>query len=181
MSQTQRQPPAWPAIRRINWRVVLFFGVAAVVLGFPIYIYLAATVTGGITHSRDRRGDLLEVDLKAMSSFEMSQTSATLDDIPKRFRELDGKRVVLFGEMYAPYYSDAQIPDFQLCYSIAKCCVSPQPKVQHFVKSTAPSGQKVNYYSGVVKVVGTLHVRIQQSAGRISSIYQLDVEHVEPG
>ena len=75
-----------------------------------------------------------------------------------------------------------EVPQFQLCYSIAKCCFSGPPQVQHFVDSTVVNGGSVPYYSGLVSVTGTLHVnvKVDQEVGKVVSVYQLDVERVEP-
>ncbi|HEX2971980.1 MAG TPA: hypothetical protein VHP11_06585, partial [Tepidisphaeraceae bacterium] len=73
-----------------------------------------------------------------------------------------------------------QVAEFDLVYSIAKCCVTTSPKIQHFVKSKVIPGKPVDYYSGLVKVVGTLHVGVEKGDGRIRSIYRVDVESVTP-
>jgi hypothetical protein len=47
------------------------------------------------------------------------------------------------------------------------------------VQSKSVKG-KVPYYSGLVRVVGTLHVNVQKAGGQVSSVYQLQVESVDP-
>src|SRR2546425_1177238 len=83
---------------RINLRMAIFAIVILALIGYPVYVFLTAAITGGIS----RRGDLLVVDLKAMSDFDLDQINATSDAIPSRFRDLDGKRVIVTGEMWAP-------------------------------------------------------------------------------
>jgi hypothetical protein len=73
-----------------------------------------------------------------------------------------------------------RISNFDLCYSIAKCCFNGPPQVQHFVKSTVVNGKKVPYYDGLVRVTGTLHVNVKtDELGKVASVYQLDVERVD--
>lgn len=165
-----------PFSQRINFRLVVFFGLVAALVGWILWQFLQVQFTGGIIN----RGDYLEVDLKAISLFEMDQINATDNDIPADYRALDGKRVLLIGEMYQPYSVAGRIGKFDLVYSIAKCCVTSSPKVQHFVKATVLSGKTVEYHPGLVKVVGTFHVGVLKANGRVSSIYRVDVESAKP-
>src|SRR5581483_4751322 len=87
-----------PASQRINWRILVFGAVVLALISIPVYIFLNEVVTGGI-HDR---GQYVEIDLKAMSNFEMDQQTATAQDIPVQWRKLDGKRVMLRGEMWQP-------------------------------------------------------------------------------
>jgi hypothetical protein len=157
---------SWPAFWAIATLVFLF--------GYPAYLYVDTLITGGIT----QRGDLLVVDLKALSSFEMDQDSGTSDDIPQRYRQLDGKRVLLIGQMWDPYSAqDGDIRAFTLVYSISNCCFNGPPKVQHFIQATVPSGHSVEFYpNDFVDVVGTLHVGVESEAGHVRSVYRIDVE-----
>jgi hypothetical protein len=61
-----------------------------------------------------------------------------------------------------------------------KCCVQGPPLVQHFVQSKVTGGKTVEYDDGRVKVTGTLHIDVKKAAGHLASIYQLDVDSVEP-
>lgn len=160
---------------QITWRALLLAATVVFLFGYPIWVYTDALVTGGIT----QRGDLLVVDLKALSSFEMDQDAGTNSDIPQKYRNLDGKRVLLTGQMWSPYAAaDGQIRTFTLVYSISNCCFNGPPKVQHFVQATVPSGKSVSYWSDFVDVVGTLHVGVQSDAGHVQSVYRIDVEKV---
>src|SRR3954462_13507334 len=87
-----------PLSQRINLRMILFFGVLAFLIGAPVYIYVDSAVHGGIKN----HGNLVEVDLKSMGNFNFDGENGTTDDVPVRFRELDGKHVLLQGEVYAP-------------------------------------------------------------------------------
>ena len=122
-----------------------------------------------------------QVDLKAMSSFPLDQINGSLQDIPDKWRQLDGQKVILYGEMWdSRYAGDSDVRAFQLCYSIAKCCFSGPPQVLHFVNSVVPPGTSLGSYSNLVKVTGVLHVNPIKSEGKLSSIYQLQVENIEP-
>src|SRR5271170_3960589 len=136
---------------KIPWRTLALIATVLFLFGYPIFVYTDTLITGGIT----RRGDLLVVDLKALSSFEMDQDAGTTQDIPLRYRQLDGKRVLLIGQMWDPYTADdGQIRAFTLVYSITNCCFNGPPKVQHFIQATVPPGQSVDYSSDFVDVVG---------------------------
>jgi hypothetical protein len=157
---------------KISWRAVALVATIIFLFGYPIFIYTATLVTGGIT----KRGDLLIVDLKALSSFEMDQDTGTTDDIPLRYRQLDGKRVLLVGQMWDPYTADGKIRAFTLVYSISNCCFNGPPKVQHFIQAAVPAGQAVDYSNDFVDVVGTLHVGVESAEGHVQSVYRIDVE-----
>ena len=162
-------------MQKINWRVVFFAILLLSIVGTPAYVYLRAATSGGIS----RRGDLVEVDIYAMSNFQFDQIDGVTADVPKRYRELDGKRVLLCGEMWAPQSAAGQVDSFDLVYSIGKCCIGTAPKIQHFIKSKVQNGRSVDYHTGQVNVVGILHVNVERADGRVQSVYRLDVERVD--
>lgn len=159
-----------------NVRLIIFLLVILALVGYPIYIYIDSVVSGGIKD----RGGYKEVDLKAMSLFPFDQMDGKLEDIPEKWRALDGQKVVVEGEMWQPYSAGNQVRGFELVYSIAKCCFQGPPQIQHFVQSRVPFGNNVGYYSGPVRVKGTLHVKVVRDESRITGVYHLDVESVEP-
>ena len=165
-------PPARvPWSQRINFRAVLFGAIVVALVGYPVYLFLDEKITGGVKN----RGDYLEVNLQEMSLFPFDQVAGTINDVPAKWRALDGKRVLLTGEMWNPYAAD-ETDSFDLCYSIAKCCFNGPPQVQHFVKSK--SATPIPYYQGQVAVLGTLHVDVKSNNGRVAEVYHLDVEKV---
>jgi hypothetical protein len=165
-----------PLSQRINFRMIIFAGVVLCLVGTPVYLYFDSVFSGGIHN----RGDYLEVDLKAISNFPFDKNNGKITDVPKAWRELDGKRVVLEGEIVSPDSASPRISRFDLCYSIAKCCMTGVPQIQHFVKSTVVNNGKAPYYSGLVRVTGTLHVDVKKDdLGQVASVYQMDVERVE--
>jgi hypothetical protein len=166
-----------PLSERINLRIVVFGLVMLAVIGYPVYIFVREDITGGIID----RGEYKEVNLQAMSTFSFDQENGKLEDIPEKWRNLDGQKVILQGEMYAPYASSSDLKKFDLVYSISKCCTSGPPQIQHFVKSTVVGGKTVPFYNQQVRVTGTLHVKVKKNdAGGVESVYTLDVENVTP-
>ncbi len=175
MTRMQTQTPPRMA-RRINLRLWLFVAVALVIVGAPAYIYVREILTQGV----QKHGEYYTVDLKAMGNFPFDELSGKLSDVPEVYRKLDGKRVVFEGQMYADDAAGPEVNHFQLVYSIAKCCFGGPPQVQERVFAKVPNGGKVGYYPDLARVTGILHVRTQLDQGRIISLYDMDVEKVEP-
>jgi len=162
---------------RINIRMLIFFGVLAVLIGYPVYLYVDQVVTGGIKS----HGSYLEVDLKSMGNFAFDGNNGTVDDVPMKWRQLDGKRVLLTGEVWAPNEAGDKMHKFELVYSIAKCCFGGPPRVQERVFAVVPPNMDVpNMTYSFAKVTGTLHVKINKDGGAITTVYVLDVDKVEP-
>jgi hypothetical protein len=166
-----------PWTSKVNFRMLAFAGVLLLLIGYPIYVYFDSVVSGGI---HDVGGGYKEVDLKAMSVFPFDQINGTIDDVPQKWRALDGKKVVVYGELWAEQSAGDNLTGFQLCYSIAKCCFSGPPQVQHFVDSRVTPGKEVQYYPNQVKVTGTLHVHVKRNDQKVTSVYQMDVDSVDP-
>jgi hypothetical protein len=163
---------------RINLRAIIFAGVVLLLLGWPVYTYLSETISGGI-HDR---GAYKEVDLKALGFFEMDPSNASLKDVPAKYRQLDGQKVLLKGEIFAPH-EVSSIKQFELVYSIAKCCFGGPPKVQERVFAYVPGGKTFEYAGeGYHEVMGTLHVTMKKDdqTGMVTEVYRLDAESVKP-
>jgi hypothetical protein len=178
MSTIQYSPPISVAPRRppINVRLLVLLAV----LGLPFiyfgYVIVEQAVTGGV---RDR-GDYFEVDLKSMGSFPFDAAQDDSNNIPEKWRKLDGKKVALVGEMYAGGSAAPKVERFQLVYSIQKCCFGGPPRVQERVFVKAPPGKSVPFSFTPVRVVGTLHVNAKRVEGQVQSVFEMDVESVEP-
>src|SRR5690349_11794493 len=87
--------------RRSSWlnvRVLLFILVFGGIIGWIGYTALSSAWTGGVV----LKNGYYEVDLKSISLFPLDQQNGATADIPERIRQLDGKKVVLTGEMWAP-------------------------------------------------------------------------------
>jgi hypothetical protein len=164
-----------PLKERINFRLIIFLAVIAIPFVWVFYVIINQTVTGGV----EDYGSYKKVDLKSLGNFPFSAESGTKENIPPRWRALDGQRVLLQGEMYAGN-SAAQVNDFQLVYSIVNCCFNGPPKVQERVFAKLPGEQTAPIYPGLVRVTGTLHIDIQRVEGQAVSVYTLDVEKIEP-
>lgn len=164
-----------------NFRLLGFIAIFALLLGYPLYIYLDSMLSGGIK----QEGDYTRVDLKAMSTFTMDQKTGTVNDVPERFRKLDGKKVILTGEI-APGGFEARGLDqyFQLVYSVQKCCYSGKPLIQHFIQASVPpeNYKNININSAEVEVRGVLTIRVTPEGKSpnddISGIYHLKVESI---
>jgi hypothetical protein len=169
-----------PWSQRVNWRILVFVAVVAMPIVLLFFWWLNEALSGGI-HNYNGYS---EVDLKAMSDFDMDQMNATMKDIPEKWRNLEGKKVLAIGEMWAPNYAgnSSRLSYFQLVYSKTKCCFSGPPLAQHFVDGYVDKGAHVYYYDVPVKVWGTIHVYVRKDpqAGVIKSIYHINVEKVIP-
>jgi hypothetical protein len=165
-----------PFSQRINLRIVVFAAVVLGLVGYPAYIYLETELTGGIR----KLGDYTKVDLKAMSTFAFDKIAGRLEDVPRQWRDLDGKKVIVEGEMWAPTAAGPTTDRFDLCYSISNCCFTGPPQVQHFVKARPVNGPVPNMHYSRVRVTGVLRVKIEREEGQITSVYQLDVDTIEP-
>ena len=159
-------------------RIALFAMIVLVPVAALGYVYWDFQRSGGIKEMAD--GTKL-VDLKAMSTFSFDQENGTVEDVPEKFRALDGEKVLLEGEMVSTTSAAGRVGQFDLVYSISDCCYSGAPQVQHFVKSIPADGGTVPFYRGTpVQVRGTLRVDVQKSDGKVQSVYQLSVDDVQP-
>ena len=89
----QAPPQQFPARPRVNWRLVGFLALVSLPFAWFLYVFLNQTLSGGIKDY----GDYKHVDLKALGNFPFDEVRGTENDLPQRFRELDGQRVMLEG------------------------------------------------------------------------------------
>jgi hypothetical protein len=169
--------PLPPQRRRVSLRLVVLLALVSAPFVYFGYVIVDQALTKGVVD----RGSYYDVDLKSLGYFPFDAAKDGLNDIPERWRALDGKRVALVGEMYTGGSAAPKVDGFELVYSIQKCCFGGPPKVQERVFARVPNNGKVNHYSGLVRVVGLLHVDAKRDeTGQIVSIYQLDIESVDP-
>jgi hypothetical protein len=161
---------------KLNVRLILFLGIVS----FPFLWFGYVFLNDALTHGIEQHGDYAKVDLKALGNFPFDGGNGSMADIPERYRALDGKRVQFEGFMYAPMAASLQINDFQLVYSITKCCFNGPPLVQERVFAHVPGNNTAQYYSDLVRVTGTLHINVVKEEGIIKSVYTMDVEKVDP-
>jgi hypothetical protein len=163
-------------VRRASWTLKLIVGGIAIMVLLPLF----SAIDAAAPHRIRQRGGVWVCDLRAMGDFDLDQVHGRTEDIPRQFRDLDSRRVELVGQMWAPYRASGRVRDFDLVYSIANCCFSGAPKVQHLVKATVLGGRSVDYCPGRVDVKGTLHVGVRADADGIESVYRLDVDSATP-
>jgi hypothetical protein len=170
-----------PQYRRINLRAAAFAAIVLLVVGYPVYRLIEAQWhLDREDRQEDAVGAFTEINIKYLTDFPMDQIKGTNDDIPAKWRQMDGKRVLFVGEM-VPGHTMAGFSDFELVYSTTPRS-RVEPQIQHFIKCRVPLGKTVEYHPGLVAVKGTLHVGVTRDGGgeRISSVYRLAVESVEP-
>jgi hypothetical protein len=78
--------------------MIFFIAFVALLVGYPVYVMIDMQLSGGV---KRLSSGYMDVDLKAMSTFTFDQNNGTIDDIPQKWRDLDGKKVVVHGEMWA--------------------------------------------------------------------------------
>lgn len=163
---------------RISPKMVFIFALLSLPFVYFAYVVVDQSLSRGVKD----HGSYVEVDLKSMGFFPFDAASDDLAAVPEQFRNLDGRRVVLEGEMYADDTAGPTVKYFQLVYSVQKCCFGGPPKVQERVFCKVPDSMKVrNYtYNGQVRVVGKLNVEARRDMGQVVSLYEMEVESVEP-
>src|SRR5690349_14489466 len=168
----------YSARSRVNWRLVIMLSIVALPFLWMGYMLVRQFVTGGVS----RHGDYYAVDLKAMGNFAFDPATGTVAEVPKTYRDLDGKKVQLEGFMYNPQSAGARTTEFQFVYNVTKCCFSGPPLVQERVYGHVKDGDDVPLYDmyTFARVTGTLHVRIvRDETGAVHSVYDLDVDKAE--
>jgi hypothetical protein len=167
-----QQPPAKRVNVRFLVRSIIFLAIVSALPCWAVYSWVS--YNGGHRHSTE--GEL--IDLKALGNFPFDDQNGSIKDVPQEWRSLDGKKVVLEGFMYSR--SSAGVPrDFEFVYDRIKCCFGGPPKVQERVFVHVPNGKNVDYIDECAKIVGTLHVHVENK-GKVNTIYTMDVDKVEP-
>jgi hypothetical protein len=159
---------------RFNVRLWIFIAVISAPFLYIIGSAVYDSITGGITD----RGSYKEVDLKALGNFNFDDLAGKREDIPERYRNLDGQRVMFQGKMFGPEDAGPKGRRFQLVYDVNKCCFSGKPLVQERVFATAKKEIPIYDQNTLAEVVGTLHVRLIRDpvSKQIVSVYDMDVE-----
>ena len=161
-------------MRQFNWRILVMLAVFGVLVGYPVYTYVKAQLNGGIEHTAS--GEI--VDLKALGNYPFNDTPGTTADVPKKFRDLDGKEVMLQGFVFSPNTASGGATHFQFVYNVSKCCFAGPPQVQERVFGIAHGDAiPVPDQFTMVQLNGTLHVHVvHDQGGKVSSVYTLDVK-----
>jgi hypothetical protein len=163
-------------LSRVNLRMVIVAAVILLPVGWMVWTFATLTLSSGI----EKAGQYTTVDLKSLGNFPFSEVDGTVADVPKQYAALDGKKLLLVGQMYVDTSTAPYVDRFQLVYSIQNCCFNGPPRVQERVFAhVPPGGRKVPVFGDLTRVYGTLHVRAQRENGRVVSLFDLDVEKVE--
>jgi hypothetical protein len=101
-----------------------------------------------------------------------------LKGMPKRCKELDGKKVMMTGFML-PIDEVQHIKEFLLVQSLWSCCYGQPPDINGFVRVVMPKGKTTEYFFDPLKVTGTFKVEATVVDGYCVDIYQLQVESIE--
>jgi len=169
--------PRWRP--RLNARLIIFILLICAPFAWFFIAFAQDTLSGGI----ESHGSYLSVNLKALGNFFFDGQNGILTDVPKRYRELDGKRVELQGFMYAANAAGQTARRAQLVWNIQKCCFGGPPLVQERVFLQPPAGRTMPLYdiSTLVRVVGTLHVRVdKEDGGAVSTVYEMVPDSIKP-
>jgi hypothetical protein len=179
MSETiEYQKPAIRLSKSVNSRMIALIAVICLPVAWMTYTFVKLSSSAGI----EDMGGYKRVDLKAMGNFPFDDAFDGEQAVPAVYRQLDGQKVLLIGQMYVDFTTEPLVDRFQLVYSIQNCCFNGPPKVQERVFAHVPSGstEKMPVYSGLAEVYGTLHIRAQREKGRVVSLYDMDVEKIRP-
>jgi len=101
-----------------------------------------------------------------------------LKGMPKRVRELAGKKVMMTGFML-PIDEVQNIKEFLLVKSLWSCCYGQPPDIHGIVRVVMPKGKTTDYFFDPLKIVGTFKVEATVLDGYCVDIYQLHVESLE--
>jgi hypothetical protein len=101
-----------------------------------------------------------------------------LKGMPKRVKELDGKKVLMTGFML-PIDEVQNIKEFLLVKSLWSCCYGQPPDIDGIVRVVMPKGKTTDYFFDPLKIVGTFKVEATVMDGYCVDIYQLHVESLE--
>ena len=170
--------PYVPLRERVNLRMIVFF---LAMTALPLALAYSA-FDYWINKGVSRDGEYMVADLKAIGNFPFDQEAGTLENVPKAYRDLDGKKVKLRGYMWSPKSAGERGTEFQFVYDVNECCFKGPPQVQERVYAYAPKGRSFRIFSyQFAEITGTLHVRIvRDKEGAIYSVYDLDVEDTKP-
>ena len=175
LDYTSARPQTRPLSERVNFRLIGFLAVIGALFGWVLWTVLDQRIA--VKH-----GDYYFVDLKGMGNFPFDAVRDTEAAIPKEVRELNGKKVKFYGEMFAPGQASTGVREFQLVYSIVECCLGGPPKVQERVFAFVPAEKKLPNYTGrQVVATGTLHIDVKKmgEGEEAVSVFTMDVDEVK--
>lgn len=101
-----------------------------------------------------------------------------LKGMPKRLKELSGKKVLMTGFML-PIDEVKNIKEFLLVQSLWSCCYGQPPDINGLVRCVMPKGKTTDYFFDPLKIIGTFKIEATVIDGYCVDIYQLHVESLE--
>ena len=101
-----------------------------------------------------------------------------LKGIPKRVKDLSGKKVLMTGFML-PIDEVQNIKEFLLVESLRSCCYGQPPDIHGIVRVVMPKKKTTDYFFDPLKIIGTFKVESTVMDGYCVDIYQLHVESLE--
>jgi len=101
-----------------------------------------------------------------------------LKGMPKRVKELSGKKVLMTGFML-PIDEVQNIKEFLLVESLWSCCYGQPPDINGIVRVVMPKGKTTDYFFDPLKIIGTFKVESTVMEGYCVDIFQLHVESLE--
>jgi len=117
------------------------------------------------------------IDCRAL--YEMPNM-VSLDSVPKELKALDGKRVIVSGQIWSPTYTEL---GRQFWLSNYRRFSDHGPRSQDHVlvdlvpAATTPSDQSI--FGEMVEVPGTFYIRFERDeSGQFDSVFHLDAEQV---
>jgi hypothetical protein len=163
-----RQPERKKSNGLFRRLMLLFAAAGIIVLGF----------VADTRKSRSFPASVAQLSVQEISDFDFDQMTGTAEDVPARSRNLDGKRIVLVGRMWAPHASNGRIDSFQLAPS--HLSEFKPPLAQEFIACRVDT--PVFYFDGDVRAAGTVHIKVvhDEYTGMIRSVFLLDVDQVKP-
>jgi hypothetical protein len=141
---------------RRKWHPIL---ATTVVLAFALFEYV---------HNAQRSFDL------AAMTFNFDDKKGKLEDIPAEIRRLDGQVISAEGFMVIADFQEP-IRQFAVVPSLFGSPNHP-PSVTEVVVATCPKGCR--YIPDLIRVSGTLHVRITRDGEYIVSLFDVDAQQV---
>lgn len=101
-----------------------------------------------------------------------------LKGMPKRVKELSGKKVLMTGFML-PIDEVQNIKEFLLVKSLWSCCYGQPPDIHGIVRVVMPKGKTTDYFFDPLKITGTFKVEATVMDGYCVDIFQLHVDTLE--
>jgi hypothetical protein len=128
-------------------------------------------------HAPPKKGETRDLQIKDLGNFEYDADKG--GNIPADVKALSGSSIRLHGFMI-PIDQAEKITEFALVPSLFACCFGQPPQVQHTIVCKAPSGKSFAYYPDELIVEGTLLVEEKKDEGFIVSIFQVNVDKMQP-